>query len=241
MVSDHIVKSFDDDLNHLVNMIAEMGGLAERQLADSITALSRRDEALAYAVIDQDTRLDMLEEDIDAQVIRMLALRQPQALDLRAVVVALKISAELERVGDYAKNVAKRTLTLMQAPVIGPAANTIVRMGTIVGSMISNVIDAYLNADIIKAQEVRARDADVDQLHTSLFRELLTYMMEDPRNITACTHLLFIAKNIERIGDHVTNIAENVHFLVAGENFGEARPKSDFSSSTIINVEGKAI
>lgn len=241
MVSDHIVKSFDDDLDHLVNMIAEMGGLAERQLADAITALSRRDEALAYAVIDKDRRLDTLEGNIDAQVIRLLALRQPQALDLRAVIVALKISAELERVGDYAKNVAKRTLTLMQAPVIGPSVNTIVRMGTIVGSMISNVIDAYLNGDIIKAEEVRARDADVDQLHTSLFRELLTYMMEDPRNITVCTHSLFIAKNIERIGDHVTNIAENVHFLVAGENFGEDRPKSDFSSSTLIKVEDKSL
>ncbi len=238
MVSDHIVKSFDDDLNHLVNMIAEMGGLAERQLADAISALSRRDEALATSVITQDKRLDMLEEDIDAQVIRMLALRQPQALDLRAVIVALKISAELERVGDYAKNVAKRTLTLMQAPSINPATNTIVRMGTIVGGMISNVIDAYLNSDIVKAKDVRARDADVDQLHTSLFRELLTYMMEDPRNITACTHLLFIAKNLERIGDHITNIAENVHFLVAGENFDDDRPKGDFSSSTIVTVEG---
>ncbi len=240
MVSDHIVKSFDDDLNHLVNTIAEMGGLAERQLADAISALSKRDETLASSVIAQDKRIDALEADIDAQVIRMLALRQPQALDLRAVIVALKISAELERVGDYAKNVAKRTLTLMQAPIIGSASNTIVRMGMIVGGMISNVIDAYLNADIVKAKEVRARDTDVDQLHTSLFRELLTYMMEDPRNITACTHLLFIAKNIERIGDHVTNIAENVHFLVVGENFGEDRPKSDFSSSTIVSLEDSA-
>lgn len=240
MVSDHIVKSFDDELNQLVSKIAEMGGLAERQLADSITALSRRDEELANSVIEQDARLDILEEDIDAHVIRMLALRQPQALDLRAVIVALKISAELERAGDYAKNVAKRALTLMQTPTVGPAANTIVRMGTIVGGMISNVIDAYLHADTIKAKEVRAKDHDVDQIHTSLFRELLTYMMEDPRNITACTHLLFIAKNIERIGDHVTNIAENVHFLVSGENIAEDRPKSDFSSSTIVAVEDKA-
>ncbi len=240
MTSDHIVKSFDDELNQLVNMIAEMGGLTERQLADAIQALSRRDEMLASHVIDQDKRIDALEADIDLQVMRMLALRQPQALDLRAVVVALKISAELERAGDYAKNVAKRALTLMQAPAVGPAANTIVRMGNIVGGMISNVIDAYLNADIIKAQEVRARDQDVDQMHTSLFRELLTYMMEDPRNITTCTHLLFIAKNIERIGDHVTNIAENVHFLVAGENFGDDRPKKDFSSSTIVNLEDNA-
>ncbi len=240
MVSEHIVKSFDDELNQLVNMIAEMGGLAESQLAGAISALSKRDETLASGVIDQDLRLDALEADVDAQVLRMLALRQPQALDLRAVVVALKISAELERVGDYAKNVAKRTLTLMQAPAVGSAANTIARMGTIVGGMISNVIDAYLNADIAKAEEVRARDHDVDQIHTSLFRELLTYMMEDPRNITPCTHLLFIAKNIERIGDHVTNIAENVHFLVAGEMLGHDRPKGDLSSSTIVRLEDKA-
>lgn len=240
MVSEHIVKSFDDELNQLVNMIAEMGGLAESQLAGALSALSKRDETLASGVIDQDLRLDALEADVDAQVLRMLALRQPQALDLRAVVVALKISAELERVGDYAKNVAKRTLTLMQAPAVGSAANTIARMGTIVGGMISNVIDAYLNADIAKAEEVRARDHDVDQIHTSLFRELLTYMMEDPRNITPCTHLLFIAKNIERIGDHVTNIAENVHFLVAGEMLGHDRPKGDLSSSTIVRLEDKA-
>ena len=236
MVSEHIVKSFDDDLNHLVNLIAEMGGIAERQLADSISALSKRDEALATHVIDQDKRLDMLESEIDTHVIRMLALRQPQAQDLRAVIVALKISAELERVGDYAKNVAKRTLTLMQAPSLGPSATTIVRMGLIVSGMINNVIDAYLNSDLLKADEVRSRDQDVDHLHTSLFRELLTYMMEDPRNITTCTHLLFIAKNIERMGDHVTNIAENVHFLVAGETPLHDRPKGDFSSSMMVDT-----
>ncbi|MEQ1889254.1 MAG: phosphate signaling complex protein PhoU [Alphaproteobacteria bacterium] len=235
MVSEHIVKSFDDELNQLVNMIAEMGGLAESQLSDAVTALSKRDEMLASSVIIQDARIDALEVDIDTQVLRMLALRQPKAVDLRSVIVALKVSAELERIGDYAKNVAKRTLTLLQAPAVTNQANTIVRMGNIAGSMISNVIDAYLNRDIIKAEEVRERDNDVDQMHTSLFRELLTYMMEDPRNITACTHLLFIAKNIERIGDHVTNISENVHFLVAGEKFGEERVKSDLSSSTLVN------
>lgn len=239
MVTGHIVKSFDDDLNQLVSTIAEMAGLAERQLADSISAMMRRDEQLASRVIEQDEGLDILEENIDGQVVRMLALRQPQAIDLRAIVVALKIASDLERVGDYAKNIAKRTLTLMQTPAVVPATNTIVRMGTIVGGMISNVIDAYLNADVLKAKEVRARDLDVDQLHTSLFRELLTYMMEDPRNITACTHLLFIAKNIERVGDHVTNIAENVHYLVAGENIAGDRPKSDLSSSTIVSPEGK--
>lgn len=239
MVSNHIVKSFDDDLNQLVNMIAEMGGLAESQLADAITALSRGDEDLASKVISQDTRLDILETEVDAHVLRMLALRQPQAQDLRAVISALKISSELERIGDYSKNVAKRAQTLMQAPPVGTATNTILRMGAIAGGMISNMIDAYLNADMVKADEVRARDQDVDQLHTSLFRELLTYMMEDPRNITACTHMLFIAKNIERIGDHVTNAAESVHFLVAGEKLDDDRPKGDLSSSTLVHMDDK--
>lgn len=239
MAADHIVKTFDEDLAQLVNMIAEMGGLAESQLADAVTALAKRDEALAVRVIEHDERQDELEEDIEAQVIRMLALRQPVALDLRTVVAALKIAAELERIGDYAKNVAKRSLTLMQTQPVGNAANTIMRMGTIAGDMIHNVIDAYLNRDMVKADEVRARDQDVDQLHTGLFRELLTYMMEDPRNITACTHLLFVAKNIERIGDHATNIAESVYYLVAGERYERERSKNDLSSSTIVNVWDK--
>lgn len=240
MAADHIVKTFDEDLTQMINMIAEMGGLAESQLAEAVMALVRRDEALAARVIDHDERQDELEEDIEAQVIRLLALRQPMALDLRTVVAALKIAAELERIGDYAKNVAKRSLTLMQTQPVGNAANTIMRMGSIAGDMIHNVIDAYLNKDIVKADEVRARDQDVDQLHTGLFRELLTYMMEDPRNITACTHLLFVAKNIERIGDHATNIAESVHYLVAGERNERERSKQDLSSSTIINVWDKS-
>lgn len=240
MAADHIVKTFDEDLTQMINMIAEMGGLAESQLAEAVMALVRRDEALAARVIDHDERQDELEEDIEAQVIRLLALRQPMALDLRTVVAALKIAAELERIGDYAKNVAKRSLTLMQTQPVGNAANTIMRMGSIAGDMIHNVIDAYLNKDIVKADEVRARDQDVDQLHTGLFRELLTYMMEDPRNITACTHLLFVAKNIERIGDHATNIAESVHYLVAGERHERERSKQDLSSSTIINVWDKS-
>ena len=240
MAADHIVKTFDEDLTQMINMIAEMGGLAESQLAEAVMALVRRDEALAARVIDHDERQDELEEDIEAQVIRLLALRQPMALDLRTVVAALKIAAELERIGDYAKNVAKRSLTLMQTQPVGNAANTIMRMGSIAGDMIHNVIDAYLNKDIVKADEVRARDQDVDQLHTGLFRELLTYMMEDPRNITACTHLLFVAKNIERIGDHATNIAESVHYLVAGERNERERSKQDLSSSTVINVWDKS-
>lgn len=239
MEEGHIVKSFDVELNRLVNVIAEMGGLAESQLADALTALTRRDEELANQVIAQDVRMDALENEVDTQVLRMLSLRQPMAVDLRAIIAALRISSEMERIGDYAKNVAKRAMTLKETAPVGNAAATIARMGAIAGGMISKVIDAYVAGDIAKAGDVRKRDEEVDQIHTSLFRELLTYMMEDPRNITACTHLLFIAKNIERIGDHATNIAEHVHFIVAGEILGHDRPKGDLSSSTIIGTEGK--
>jgi len=234
MEHDHIVKSFDDDLGHIDAIIAEMGGLAERQLADAVTALCNRDAELAQRVIDGDKRLDALEGEIDNFTIRVLALRQPMAEDLRAVIVALKMAANLERIGDYAKNVAKRTLILAtMEPVAGTAAS-VQRMAAEVQSMIKNVLDAYGTRDIAKADDVRLRDEDVDQMHTSLFRELLTYMMEDPHQITACSHLLFVAKNVERIGDHVTSIAEYVHFLVAGELPADERPKGDLSSQTVV-------
>jgi len=234
MEHDHIVTSFDEDLGRLDSVIAEMGGLAERQLADAVKALCRRDVELAQKVIDTDKRIDDLEEEIDNFTIRVLALRQPMADDLRAVVVALKMASNLERIGDYAKNIAKRTLTLSSMDPVGNATSTIQRMAHQVQSMIQNVLDAYGAHDIAKADDVRIRDEEVDLMHTSLFRELLTYMLEDPRDITACTHLLFVAKNIERIGDHVTSIAENVHFLVSGEMPTDERPKSDLSSETVV-------
>jgi len=234
MENEHIVTSFDDDLARLDSIIAEMGGLAERQLADAVDALNRRDVALAQRVIDADVRIDQLEEEIDNFTIRVLALRQPMADDLRAVVVALKMATNLERIGDYAKNVAKRTLTLSTMEPVGNATASILRMARQVQGMIKNVLDAYGAHDIVKADDVRMRDEEVDLMHTSLFRELLTYMLEDPRNITACTHLLFVAKNVERMGDHVTSIAENVHFLVSGKMPAEERPKSDLSSETVI-------
>lgn len=237
MEKNHIVKSFDSELNELTHIIAQMGGLAEDQLANAIKALVRRDADLAAKVIVQDARIDELELEADDQALRLLALRQPKAVDLRAVLTSLKTATELERIGDYAKNVAKRTATVVAAPPVGGAAGSLGRMASVVQSMISNVLDAYINRDAVKAEDVRARDAEVDQLHTSLFRELVTYMMEDPRNITACTHLLFIAKNIERIGDHTTNIAEYVLFLVAGKLPSDDRPKGDFSSSTLIHPE----
>ena len=234
MENDHIVSSYDDDLSRLDSIIAEMGGLAERQLADAVDALTRRDVALAEQVIEADERIDQLEEEIDNFTIQVLALRQPMADDLRAVVVALKIASNLERIGDYAKNVAKRTLTLSHMEPVGNATSTIQRMARQVQGMIKNVLDSYGGHDLAKADDVRMRDEEVDLMHTSLFRELLTYMLEDPRNITACTHLLFVAKNVERIGDHVTSIAENVHFLISGEMPTDERPKSDLSSQTVL-------
>jgi phosphate transport system protein len=234
MEQDHIVKSFDDDLGQIDAIIAEMGGLAERQLADAVEALVRRDIELAQQVINGDKRIDELESTIDNLTIRVLALRQPMAEDLRMVIVALKMAANLERIGDYAKNVAKRTLILAAMDPVGNATQSVQRMAFQVQAMIKNVLDAYGARDIGKADDVRLRDEEVDLMHTSLFRELLTYMMEDPRNITACTHLLFIAKNVERIGDHVTSIAEYVHFLVAGDLPADERPKGDLSSQTML-------
>lgn len=237
MESEHIVKSYDEDLGHIDNAVAEMGGLVETQLADAIAALVRRDIELAERVIDADKRVDSMEAEADAFAVKLLALRQPMAEDLRSVITALKITHSLERIGDYAKNIATRTIPLERMPTIGGTANTIARMARIAQGMINDVLDAYIGRDARKAADVRERDQEVDQLHTSLFRELLTYMMEDPRNITACTHLLFVAKNIERIGDHTTGIAEQVQFLVEGKLPEEDRPKNDQASVTVVGPE----
>jgi len=196
----------------------------------------RRDSELAEQVIVGDKRIDDIEHEVDMHTISMLALRQPMADDLRVVITALRIASLIERIGDYAKNISKRTVAITQTPPVGPS-RTIARMGNVVQGMIKTVLDSYLERDADLAQDVRLRDEEVDALHTSLFRELLTYMMEDPRSISACTHLLFVAKNIERIGDHATNIAENVHFLVHGVMPDDNRPKGDQSSYTVIGGE----
>ena len=237
MSNDHIVSSFDTDLSRLDNMIAEMGGLAESQLARSIEALCKRDIEAAERIIPADKKIDALEEEIYEYIVKLLALRQPVADDLRIVISAIKISRELERIGDYAKNISKRTIVLKDSPSLTSALNTVSRMGDLVQAMIKQALDAYIERDADKAGDVRARDREVDLLHTSLFRELLTYMMEDPRHITPCTHLLFVAKNIERIGDHTTSIAEQVHFMVHGTMPADDRPKDDHSSTTIVTLE----
>jgi phosphate transport system protein len=237
MSNDHIVSSFKADLGRLDNMIAEMGGLAESQLSRSIEALCKRDLEAAERIIPADKKIDALEEEIYEFTVKLLALRQPVADDLRIIISAIKISSVIERIGDYAKNISKRTIVLKEGPSLTGALNTVSRMGDLVQIMIKQALDAYIERDAEKAGDVRARDREVDLLHTSLFRELLTYMMEDPRHITPCTHLLFVAKNIERIGDHTTGIAEQVHFMVHGEMPADERPKGDHSSTTIVTLE----
>lgn len=233
VASDHIVKSFDEELKRLAQIIVQMGGLAEAQLQAAIEALARRDGALAGEVVRGDARIDALEHEVDALVVRLLALRQPMAQDLREVVAALKISSDLERIGDYAANVGKRAIALAQTPPVRPA-HSIPRMGRLVQQIIHDVLDSYAARDAAKALAAWQRDEEVDEMYNSLFRELLTYMMEDPRNISPCTHLLFVAKNIERIGDHATNIAETIHFQVVGRPIEAARPKGDTTSFALV-------
>ena len=234
MSIEHTVKSFDEELNRLSQMVAQMGGLAEAQLYAAIEALVARDAEQAGRVVQGDTKVDLLERQISTHTIRMLALRQPMAQDLREIVAALKISSDIERIGDYAANVAKRAIALTQSPPMRPVGG-IARMGRLVQQIIKDVLDAYGAKNADKAVAAWKRDQDVDDMYNSLFREMLTYMMEDPRNIGPSTHLMFIAKNIERIGDHATNIAEIVHFLVRGEDIAESRPKSDRTSFAVVN------
>ncbi|MGK9235277.1 phosphate signaling complex protein PhoU [Inquilinus limosus] len=238
MSSEHIVKSFDQELETLRRTIVQMGGLAESQLELAIQAVVRRDADLADRVMRSDEQMDAYEASIDAVAIRSLALRQPMAVDLREVVSALRIASDLERIGDYAANIAKRSLALVQVPVVRPVM-ALPRMGRMVQQIIKDVLDAYTERDLEKALSAWRQDESVDDLYTSLFRETLTYMMEDPRNITPCTHLLFIAKNIERIGDHATNIAELIHFLLTGKPVTDVRPKGDATSFTVVTPEAK--
>ena len=229
MTAEHTVKSYDEELNRMTNTILEMGGIVESQLSSAIAALMRTDTERAAEIIRNDRRVDALERDIDNLVMRMLALRQPMALDLRVITASLKISSDLERMGDYAANVAKRTLALSQSEPMRPLVG-IPHMANRVQAMIKDVLDAYVDRDVERAVAVWRRDEEVDEIYNSLFRELLTYMMEDPRHITPCTHLLFIAKNIERVGDHTTNIAETINFMVEGRAISQDRPKGDTTS-----------
>ena len=235
-MTEHTVRSFDDQLKHLKNLIVQMGSLAEAELEGAITALNRRDTALAQSIVGSDSRLDELEHEVANLAVRVLALRQPMASDLREIVSALKISSDLERMGDYAANVAKRAIALNQLPAVKPAGS-IPRMARLVQAIIKDVLDSYVERDPERAVDAWRRDEEVDEMYTSIFRELLTYMMEDARNISACTHLLFVAKNIERIGDHATNIAEIIHYLVLGRQIDRARPKGDTTSFAVVRPD----
>ncbi|MBS0432773.1 MAG: phosphate signaling complex protein PhoU [Proteobacteria bacterium] len=226
---EHIVKSYDEELKRLTGEITRMGELAVAQLESAMDALGKRDSRAAQRVVDNDDALDAHEREISQDVLRLLALRQPMARDLREILAALRIAADIERIGDYAGNVAKRSMVLnMSAPV--PLAGGLAALATLAGELVREVMRAYAARDAELAHAVRERDAELDALYTGLFRELLTYMMEDARSITACTHLLFIAKNIERIGDHATNIAENIWFVVRGEPLVESRAKRDLTA-----------
>jgi phosphate transport system protein len=233
MAAEHIIKSYDEELDRLGKMIAEMGGLAESQLAAATDSVARRDSDLAARVVTGDEQVDRLERELDNLAIRLLALRQPMARDLREIVAALKIAADLERICDYAANVAKRSIALAQSPPVQPV-HALPRMAQLALVLVKDVIDAYVGRDADKAIRVWNSDEELDGMYSSLFREFLTYMMEDPRNIGPCTHLLFMAKNIERIGDHATNIAENVYYLVHGTPLTEIRPKGDQSSLEVV-------
>ena len=232
----HIHAEYDNEFKKLTKLLARMGGLAESQLANALIAIEKRDNKLAMAVKDGDKEIDALEHEIESLVVRMLALRQPMANDLRYVVSTLRTSSDIERIGDYAKNIAKRAMALNQLPA-EPLLRGVLRIGRPVRAMLKDVMDAHLQGDTAKAVEVWEADEEVDALYTSLFRELLTYMMEDPRHITPCTHLLFIAKNLERIGDHATNIAEIIHFQVEGVSLGDRRPKADASNYEVMQPE----
>jgi phosphate transport system protein len=230
MSTDHIVKSYDTELARLTGEITRMGTMAAGQLDAALDVFNRRDTRAAERVVANDDAIDALEHEVSHDVIRLLALRQPMARDLREVLAALRIASDIERIGDYAANLAKRSIALNLAPPMAVAGG-LTQLVMLAGGMLREVIAAYEARDTARAMAVRDRDATLDAAYTSVFRELLTYMMEDPRNITPCTHLLFIAKNLERIGDHATNIAENIWFVVHGEPPAEARAKADTTSS----------
>jgi phosphate transport system protein len=218
----HTVRSYDEDLNQLTGHIIQMGGIAEQQAANAVQALVGRDVELARSVIAGDRQVDRLEEQIDQMVVKLLATRQPMALDLRIIAMALKISNDLERTSDYAKGIAKRALRLSEQPQLKPFI-TIPLMAATCQTMLKEVLDAYVERDVAKAMEVWQRDKEVDALYDQLFRELLSYIIEDPRKTSVCIDLLFIAKNLERIGDHATNIAEKIHYMIHGAQINRDR------------------
>ncbi len=217
-MTDHTVTAFDEDLRLISRKVTEMGGHAESMVAQSVSALMRGDKAMAESIIAQDLVLDNLQHELDEHVFVVIAKRQPMAVDLREIIGALRMAGDLERVGDMGKSIAKRTKEIGDVTFPKKVLHGLDHLNRLALEQLKNVLDAYVHKDVEKAREVIARDDEIDQVYTSLFRELLTYMMEDPRNITICTHLLFCAKNIERIGDHATNLAETIEYIITGES-----------------------
>jgi phosphate transport system protein len=233
MAPSHIVSAYDEELKYLSRRISEMGGTAEQMVADSVRALVTTDAALAQKVISEDIILDNAERQINEKAIVTIAKRQPMAADLREIMGAIRIAAELERVGDLGKNTAKRVIAVQSSGMPRTLARGLEHLAELALMQLKEVLDVYATRSVDKAKAIRERDDEIDAIYTSLFRELLTYMMEDPRNITPCTHLLFCAKNIERIGDHATNIAETIYYMATGSQPEGERPKDDTSTSVV--------
>jgi phosphate transport system regulatory protein PhoU len=231
MTSSHIYSAFDEELKYLMRRISEMGGMGEQMVADSVRALVNSDTALAQKVISDDAIMDAIEREIGDKAIITIARRQPVAADLREIIGALRIASDLERVGDMGKNNAKRVMAVQGTGVPRPLARGLEHLSELVLVQLKEVLDVYTSRSAEKAKSIRDRDDEIDAIYTSLFRELLTYMMEDPRNITTCTHLLFCAKNLERIGDHATNIAETIYYMTTGAQPEGERPKEDLTVS----------
>ena len=237
VISDHTTKAFDVDLQELTRMVAEMGGLAEKQVADAVDALARRDTERAQRTVAADPDIDALQAEVEEKAVLTIARRQPMAVDLREIVGALRVSNDLERIGDLAKNIGKRVMALDGEFHPPKLIRGVEHMTALVLSQLKQVLDAYAGHDLASALAVWKGDEEVDAMCTSLFRELLTYMMEDPRNITFCIHLMFCAKNIERMGDHATNIAETVYYMIEGHALADQRPKGDTTTFAMLDAE----
>jgi phosphate transport system protein len=232
IVSDHTTRVFDADLIKVTQKVAEMGGFAQKQITDAMDALARRDVVLAHQVVAADTVVDDFQRQIEEKAIETIALRQPMAVDLRALVAMLRIANDLERIGDLSKNIGKRTIAMGNEHLQRTLLRGLRHMTTLVVTQLASVLDSFVDRSPDKALEVWKSDKEIDALYVSLFRELLTYTLEDPGSISMCIHLLFCAKNIERIGDHATNIAEAVHYMVEGHPIAGERPKGDTSIYT---------
>lgn len=239
MQSHHIVSAYDDELKFLTRKIAAMGGHAERMVDQAIVALVNADPELAQKVVRDDATLDEAEREIDDRAIIIIAKRQPVAGDLREIIGAIRISADLERVGDLGKNVAKRVVAVAEGRQPVSLYRGLQALAELALTQLKEVLDVYASRSVERIEFVRDRDNQIDAMYTSLFRELLTYMMEDPRNITPCTHLLFCAKNIERIGDHATNIAETIYYVVTGDQMPQERPKQDKTHRVTLAVDAQ--